>query len=90
MSTPMGEVVPGLLLECAIRVGLGGAIVGVIGVLLVSFLPFGSFALVVETSSLTTCLAAAALKLTRSGLCPTITDKDSEMRGREGDYFGST
>lgn len=61
MSTPMGEVVPGLLLECAIRVGLGGAIVGVIGFLLVSFLSFGSFALAAETSSLATWLAAAAL-----------------------------
>jgi hypothetical protein len=57
----MGEVVPGLLLECAIRVGLGGAIVGVIGFLLVSFLSFGSFALAAETSSLATWLAAAAL-----------------------------
>jgi hypothetical protein len=73
VSAPVGEVDPGSLPECAIRDGLGGAVVGVmIGFLLASFFPLESFALAVEASSLVTCLAAAALKHPESGLCPTI------------------
>jgi hypothetical protein len=71
VSAPLGEVDPGPLPECAIRDGLGGAVVGVmIGFLLASFFPLESFALVAEASSLVTCLVAAALKHPRSGFLP--------------------
>ncbi len=59
MSAPVGEVVPGPLLECVIRVGLRGAVVGVVNFLLDSLFSFGFFALATEMSSLTTCFAAA-------------------------------
>jgi len=91
VSALVGEVDPGPLPECAIRDGLGGAVVGVmIGFLLASFFPLESFALAAEASSLVTCLVAATLKHPGSGLCPTISEKDSEMRGRRGGCFVST
>jgi hypothetical protein len=58
MSALVGEVVPGPLLGCVIRAGLGGAVVGVVDFLLDAFLSFSSFALAGEISSLATCLAA--------------------------------
>jgi len=59
MSTPVGEFIPGPLLGCVIRVGLGGAVVGVVDFLLDTLLSFGSFALAAEIFSFATCLVAA-------------------------------
>ncbi len=80
VSAPCGEVDPGSLPECAIKDGLGGVVVGVmIGFFLTSLFPLESFALAAEASSLVTCLAAAAFKHPESGLCPIISEKDSEL-----------
>jgi hypothetical protein len=50
-----------------------------IGFFLTSLFPLESFALAAEASSLVTCLAAAAFKHPESGLCPIISEKDSEL-----------
>jgi hypothetical protein len=84
----MGEVVFGPLPGCLIRVRLGGAVVGVVDFLLIALLSFGSFALAAERSSLTTCLAAAAPKLSELDPYPTIAENNSEMRGRGEVFFG--
>jgi hypothetical protein len=62
MSAPVGEVVPGPLLGCVIKVGLGRAIVGVVNFLLDALISFGSFALAAEIFSFATCLVAAVPK----------------------------
>ncbi len=76
---PVGEVVPDPLLGCVIKVGLGGAVVGVVNFLLTALLSFGSFALAVERSSLATCLVAAAPKFSEPDPCPTIAENNSGM-----------
>jgi hypothetical protein len=93
MSSPKGEVFLSPLPGCVIRVGLGGAVVGVLGFLfgaLLSFFSFESFTLAADVSSLVTYLVAVAPKHSCSDLCPIIAEKDSELRGRGRGCIGST
>jgi hypothetical protein len=57
-----GGGVPVPLPGGAIRVGIGGAIVGLVDFLLDALLTFGAFVLASERSSLATCLAAVTSK----------------------------
>ncbi len=90
MPSPAREVVRGPLPGCVIRVGLGGPVAEVVGFFFITLLSFGSFALAVERSSLATCLATMAPKLSKPDPCPAITEIKSEMRGRGGVFFGGT
>jgi len=89
-SAPGGEEDPGPLPKCVVRFEIGGVFVGAIDVFLASIFPLEAKTLASEASSLSTCLAAAALPLPVSGLCPTITEGNSEMRERGREWFVST
>jgi len=85
-----GEEDPGPLPECVVKFGVGGVFVGAIDVLLASFFPLEAKALASEASSLNTCLAAVALPLPVSGLCPTIAEGNFEMQEKGREWFMST
>jgi hypothetical protein len=61
-----------------------------VGFFLITLLSFGSFALAVERSSLATCLAAMAPKLSEPDPCPAIAEVKFEMRRKGGVFFGGT
>jgi len=87
---PVGEVVLGPLPRNMIKVELGGVVVGVVDFLLIALLSFSSFALVAKRSSLATCLATTAPKLTEPDLCPLIAENNFEVRRRREVIFGGT
>ncbi len=90
MSSPVGEVVPGLLPRCMIRAGLGGAVAEVVDLLFATFFLLGSLPLAAEESSLATCLTMVAPKFSEPDPCPTIIENDYEKRGRGRVFLGGT
>jgi len=85
----VGEVLPGPMPGCTIRVEFGGgAVVGVLGFFLEALpsdFSLGSFDLAAEPSSFVTSLAAMSPRVSCSNPCPAHAEKDSKKGGRKGD-----
>jgi len=86
----VGAIIPGPLLGCVIKAGLGGVCEAVTDLLLESVLVPGSLSLAAEKTSLATSLSATVPRFSELVLWPAITKKNSEMRGRGKEFFGGT